>query len=269
MVKTVQPALIDTHAHLNDPKYDRDRCEVIARAQGAGVEKIICVGYEITSSRRAVALAEEWECVYAAVGVHPHDAAQATEHAWKALRILAGMEKVVAIGEIGLDFYRNLSPPSVQEGVFRKQLELACELQLPVIIHDRDAHQGILKVLQDFPEVPGVVIHCFSGDLQMAEECLTRGYYISVAGPVTFPKAKKLEEVVKFLPLDRLLLETDCPYLAPQPWRGKRNEPAYLPAVAEAVARIKGVSLEEVAAATTANARRFFRLPSAGNLLDE
>ncbi|HAA89745.1 MAG: Deoxyribonuclease YabD [Thermoanaerobacterales bacterium 50_218] len=262
MEKAKQLSLIDTHAHLTDPEYDEDRFEVIARAQDAGLEKIICVGYEITSSRRAVALAEEYECLYAAIGVHPHDAAQVTERAWDALRILAGMEKVVAIGEIGLDFYRNLSPPQVQEKVFRKQLELACELQLPVIIHDREAHQDVLRILKEFPEAPGVVIHCFSGDLQMAEECLVRGYYISIAGPVTFPKAKKLEDVVKSFPLERLLLETDCPYLAPQPWRGKRNEPGYLPAIAEAVARIKGVSLEEVAATTTENARRFFGLPS-------
>ncbi len=253
--------LVDTHAHLNDSKYARDLEAVQARAREAGVDAIVCPGIDFTSSRQAVQLAQASPRIYAAVGIHPHDAAGVAPRAWEGLRILAQNDQVMALGEMGFDFYRNLSPREVQEDVFRRQLQLAGEFNLPVIIHDRAAHRETLAVLKDFPGLPGVVLHCFSGGLRMAEECLARGYYLGIAGPVTFSKSEELAGVVKNAPLDRLLLETDCPYLAPQPWRGKRNEPSYLTAVAEAVSRIKGISPARVAAVTTANACRFFRLP--------
>lgn len=252
--------LVDTHAHLNDPEYARDVDEVRTRAREVGVGLIICVGYDLASSRHAVHLAWEYPSIYAAVGFHPHDAAQIPPPAWENLEILAQDARVVALGEAGLDFFRNFSPREVQEEVFRRQLQLAQKLGLPVIVHDREAHTEVLAILEEFPALKKVVFHCFSGGPEMAEECLRRGYYLSVAGNVTYPKPGRLAEVVKKVPLDQLLLETDSPHLTPQPWRGKRNEPAYLPAVAEAVAHLKGVSPERIVAATTTNARRFFGL---------
>ncbi|MGB9792241.1 MAG: TatD family hydrolase [Thermacetogeniaceae bacterium] len=250
--------IIDTHAHLDDPRFDRDRDEVITRARSAGVVAIVCVGSDFASSRRAVALAEERPGIYAAVGVHPHEAAGVVPRVWDGLRLLAERDKVVAWGEIGLDFHYNFSPPDVQRDVFRRQLELAGECGLPVIVHDREAHEEALAILKDFPGLKGVVFHCFSGDRGIAEECLARGYYLGIGGTLTYPRNERLREIVKEAPIGMLLLETDCPYLAPQPWRGKRNEPAYLTAVVEKIAEIKGIPPEEVAAAAAANARAFF-----------
>jgi TatD DNase family protein len=206
-------------------------------------------------------LAQQYPDVYATVGMHPHDAAAMTPRAWDALRLLAGEERVVALGEMGLDFYRNLSPHLVQEQVFRKQLALALELQMPVVIHDRDAHDETMEILKEFPGLPGVVMHCFSGGRLMAEKCLAMGFYLGIGGPLTYPKNEKLVEVAMTAPLDRILLETDCPYLSPQPWRGQRNEPSYLPVVAKKLAELRGLSTEEVAAATTANALSFYNIP--------
>lgn len=252
--------IIDTHAHLDDAKFAGDLDGVLSRAREAGVFRIICVGSDLTSSRHAVALAQEREGLYAAVGVHPHDAAGVQPRTWDGLRLLASQERVVAWGEIGLDFHYNFSPPEKQEEVFRRQLEIAGELGLPVIIHDREAHRETLEILKDYPGLPGVVFHCFSGDAGIAEECLARGYYFGIGGTLTYPKNGKLREVVRMLPLERIFLETDCPYLPPQPWRGKRNEPGYLPAVVEEISRVKGVSPEVVAGTTTMAAARFFRL---------
>ena len=176
------------------------------------------------------------------------------------MRLLAGEKRVVALGEMGLDFYRNLSPHRVQEQVFRQQLALALELQMPVVIHDRDAHEETMQILKEFPGLAGVVLHCFSGGRKMAEECLALGFYLGIGGPLTYPNSQKLAEIARTAPPDRILLETDCPYLSPQPWRGKRNEPSYLPAVAEKLASLRGVFKEEVAAATTANALRFYHI---------
>jgi TatD DNase family protein len=189
-----------------------------------------------------------------------------TPRAWEALRLLAGEERVVALGEVGLDFYRNLSPHRVQEQVFRQQLDLALEFHMPVVIHDRDAHDETMEILKEFPGLAGVVMHCFSGERQMVEECLARGFYLGVGGTLTYPKSHTLGDIVSAAPLDRILLETDCPYLSPQPWRGKRNEPSYLPAVAEKLAELRGISRQEAAAATTANALRFYHisLPASG-----
>lgn len=252
--------MIDTHAHLDDAKFAGDLNEVLSRARGAGVTRIICAGSDLTSSRHAVALAQEHEGLYAAVGVHPHDAAGVMPRTWDGLRLLASSSQVVAWGEIGLDFHYNFSPPEKQEEVFRKQLEIAGELGLPVVIHDREAHLETLAILKNYPDLPGVVFHCFSGDTGTAGECLERGYYFGVGGTLTFPKNGKLRDVVRMIPLERIFLETDCPYLAPQPWRGKRNEPSYLTAVVEEISRIKGVPPEVVVAATTNAAERFFRL---------
>ncbi len=252
--------LVDTHAHYNDVGFIKDIPDLRQRAHQAGVAVVVCIGYEVPSSRRAVMLAQKYQDVYATVGVHPHDAAGMTSRGWEALRLLAGEQRVVALGEMGLDFYHNLSPYRVQEQVFRQQLELAQELQMPVVIHDRDAHAETMEILKEFPGLAGVVMHCFSGGRQMAEDCLAMGFHLGIGGPLTYPNNNKLVEVAWTAPLDRILLETDCPYLSPQPWRGKRNEPSYLPVVVEKLAELRGLSREEVAAATTANALRFYHI---------
>jgi TatD DNase family protein len=250
--------LIDSHSHYNEVSLVKEIPDLRQRAQQAGVAVAVCVGYEIPSSRRAVMLAQKYPDVYAAVGVHPHDAEGMSPRGWDALRLLAGEERVVALGEMGLDFYRNLSPYRVQEKVFRQQLELALEFKLPVVIHDRDAHEETMAVLKDFNGQTGVVMHCFSGGRDMADECLARGFYLGIGGTLTYPKNQSLMEIARSIPLERILLETDCPYLTPQPWRGQTNEPSYLPAVAEKLAGLRGLTVQEVAAATTANALRFY-----------
>ena len=260
--------LIDTHAHLDLPQFDADRNAVVERANAAGVGVIVNAGADVESSRRAVALAAQYPGVYAGVGVHPHDAKQVDGEALAALRELARQPKVVAVGEIGLDFYRNLSPQDLQRRAFQAQLAWAARLGKPVIVHDREAHAEVLKALtgwaaglagSSLAERAGV-LHSFSGDLLMARRAIDLGFYISISGPVTYQNARRLVEVVQALPLDRLLIETDCPYLTPHPYRGKRNEPAYVQLVAEEIAKIKGLTLDEVSAATTANARRLFEL---------
>jgi len=267
--------LIDTHAHLNSPRFQSDRERVIERAAAAGVKAIINVGASLASSQAAVALAEAYPQIYAAVGVHPHDAKTLTGNMLEELRALALHPKVVAIGEIGLDFFRDLSPRDKQRQAFKQQLALASEIGKPVIIHDRDAHSGIMAILRRWacPERrsaygrrvegghnPVGVLHCFSGDLAMAQEAIELGFCISIAGPVTFKNARRLRELVRQLPLEKLLVETDCPYLAPHPHRGKRNEPAYVKFVAQEVARSKGLSLETVARVTSGNAQALFAL---------
>ncbi len=255
--------LTDTHAHLDFPRFKSDRERVIERATAARVKAIINAGASLASSQASVALAEAYPQVYAAVGVHPHDAKTLTEEMLEELRALASHPRVVAIGEIGLDFYRDLSPRDQQRQVFKQQLALASEVGKPVIIHDREAHKEVMATLRGWVEgghhLMGVM-HCFSGDLAMAQEAIEMGFYISVAGPVTFKNARRLRELVRQLPLEKLLVETDCPYLTPHPHRGKRNEPAYVKLVAEEVARIKGSSLEEVACITSDNAQALFAL---------
>lgn len=256
-------ALIDSHAHLDFPEFDEDREEVIARAFSAGVEAIINVGADLSSSRAALSLAQRYGPIYAAVGVHPHEAKTLNQEALAGLRALAESPKVVAIGEIGLDYYRNLSPRDVQLRAFEEQLALASELKKPVIIHDRDAHKDVMDTLSRWMakgKLAGGVLHCFSGDLGMARKALEWGFYISFAGPVTFTNARRLAEIARELPLDKILIETDCPYLAPHPHRGRRNEPAYLKLVAQAIATLRGESLEEVARRTAANARTLFNM---------
>ncbi len=252
---------VDSHAHLEMREFDHDCPDVVARAVDAGIDYIITVGTTLPDCRKAVLLAEQYPCVYAAIGIHPHDAKGIVEATYGQLKIMAGHEKVVAWGEIGLDFFRNHSPRALQIKRFEEQLRMAEEVDLPFIIHDRDAHAETLDMLKGWKGTRGGVIHCFSGDVAMAQTCLDMGLHISIAGPVTYNKSEKLQEVVRHVPLERLLIETDAPYLAPHPNRGKRNEPAYVIHTAQQVAAIKGIPCEEVGRATSNNARALFGLP--------
>lgn len=257
-------SIIDSHAHLDFRQFDADRERVIQRAWAAGLSGIINAGTDLRSSAAGIELAERHEGIFASVGFHPHDAKSLTASALSEMESLARSPRVVAIGEIGLDFYRNLSPKPAQRAAFRAQLDLAARLDKPVIVHDRDSRGEIMAILQEWaPTVPRAakgVLHCFSGDLAMAMKAVEMGFYISIAGPVTYANARQLPEIVKSLPLDRILIETDCPYLTPHPHRGKRNEPAYVRLVAEAVARFRGISEDQVARSTSANTRTLFRL---------
>jgi TatD DNase family protein len=253
--------LFDTHAHLDDEDYGADREAMLERARAAGVRLVVNVGYSLESSRASVELASRYEMVYAAVGIHPHDAAKAPEGYLETLAELARHPKVVALGEMGLDYYRNLSPRPEQQKVFQEQLSLARRLDLPVIIHDRDAHGDLMAILEKEGLGPaGGVMHCYSGSWEMARQCLAMGFYISIAGPVTFPNAPRLREVAARVPLDRLLVETDAPYLTPAPHRGKRNEPAYVRFTAEEVARQRGMDAAELAKACAENGKSLFRI---------
>jgi TatD DNase family protein len=251
---------IDTHAHLEMEAFDSDREEVLKRAAEAGLTAIVTDGTTLTDCEKAVALARRYPPVYAAVGIHPHEVKGIDAETYDALRVLARQDKVVAIGEIGLDFFYNLSPQEVQLRRFAEQLDLAEELDMPVIIHDREAHAETLRILRLRKGRLRGVLHCFSGDQTMARECLEVGFYLSVAGPVTYRKADQLREVARNVPLDRLLIETDAPYLAPQPHRGKRNEPAYVVETAGCLAEIRGLPVGELIRLTAANARRLFRI---------
>ncbi|OPX85150.1 MAG: putative deoxyribonuclease YcfH [Pelotomaculum sp. PtaB.Bin104] len=253
--------LFDTHAHLDFEDYDTDRDEMIGRARAAGLIYIVNVGFELDSSRKAVQLAEKYDLIYAAVGVHPHEAGNVPPDYLEQLELLAGHPKVVALGEIGLDYFRDRSPRPEQHKVFRGQLALARKLNLPVIIHDREAHGDIMDILQqEDPFSAGGVIHCYSGSWEMAQQCMKLGFYISIAGPVTFNKSNKLKDVATRLPLDRLLIETDSPFLTPVPYRGKRNEPAFVQYTAAEVAALKKLDSAELAKICTENGRTLFRL---------
>ncbi len=238
-------SLVDTHAHLD--LLEEDVSEALRRARAAGVSGVVTVGINLASSRRAVELARLHPGVRAVVGVHPHEASDLDRAALRELRRLASEDAVVGIGETGLDFYRNLSPRSDQERAFRSQLELARELSLPVVVHDREAHAETLAVLEGYAPFEGrLIMHCFSGDLDTARAVLEMGGYISVAGPVTFHNARRLQDIVRRLPLDRLLIETDCPFLSPHPYRGRPNSPERLVLIAEKVAELKGMPLGEL-----------------------
>ena len=252
--------LVDTHAHLDSNRYDEDREQVIARSTAAGVGAIVTIGVDLASSRAAVALAQQHANVYATVGIHPHDTADVGLDELAELARLSSEPVVVAIGEIGLDFYRNWSPPERQREVFLAQLDLARQMDKPVVIHDRDAHAEIMSILKSKIDGLKGVLHCFSGDLTMASEALEMGFYVSLGGPVTFRNARNLQELVRQLPLDGLLVETDCPFLAPHPHRGQRNEPAYVRLVAEKIGALKELPLEQVADVTTRNAGQLFGL---------
>ncbi|MCX7993012.1 MAG: TatD family hydrolase [Fimbriimonadales bacterium] len=249
----------DTHCHLNHPDLYAEWQAVLFRAQQSGVHRFILIGYDLESSQRAVELAEGSDLLYAAVGIHPHDASRCSGDTLHHLRELAQHPCVVAIGEIGLDFYRDLSPRTVQHEAFHAQLQLAAELGLPVVIHCRDAYDELLEVLRDYPSVRGV-LHCFSGTAEQAQRGLELGYHLGIGGVVTFKSAETLRSIVRTMPHDRLLLETDAPYLAPHPYRGKRNEPAYLPLIAQQVAALWQVSLDALAEQTERNVETLFRL---------
>ncbi len=256
---------VDTHFHLDFEQFEGEQAEVVARAVEAGVMQMISIGTSLATSQQAVALAERFEPVWAAVGIHPNDATEWGPEAEQALRGWAAHPKVVAIGEIGLDFYWERVPHAVQQRAFEAQLALAAELGLPVIIHDRDAHEEIMATLRQWvgtltDTMPRGVLHFFSGDLPMAQEALALGFYLGTDGPLTFKNARELQAVVARLPLNRLLLETDAPFLAPHPYRGRRNEPAYIPLIAQQLATLHGTTLEEVAQHTTTNARHLFGL---------
>jgi TatD DNase family protein len=257
--------LFDTHAHLHFPEFAADLDAVLTRARAAGVGAMVTIGTDRETNPAAVRLAEELAGVYASVGIHPHDAAEATDADFAAMEELArASAKVVALGEMGLDFFRNLSPPEVQERVFRRQLALARRLGKPVVVHCRDAHAETLAILADerIAETGGVM-HCFSGDLEVAKRCLDLGLLISLAGPVTYKNARALPDVARFVPADRLVVETDCPFLPPQPYRGQRNEPAHVKLTAARVAELRGADPESLAAAMSDNAARLFRVPAA------
>jgi TatD DNase family protein len=255
-----RPPITDTHVHLNLDPYDGDRDDVVARAGAAGIRFMVNVGFNTVTSRESVALAESHDFIYASVGVHPHEATALSDDVIEELRRLAGHPKVVAIGETGLDYYRDLSPRSAQEAAFRSQIRLARELGLPLIVHNRDALADVIRILddEDAPEAGGVM-HCFPGDPAYAREVIARGFYVGVGGPVTYAKRGRLAGVVESVPLNRLLIETDAPWLPPVPHRGKRNEPAYVALVAAAVADIRGIAVADLARATTGNAERLFR----------
>jgi TatD DNase family protein len=258
-------SLIDTHAHLDMKEFDNDRNEVIARALVAGVTKIITVGTDISSSRTAIELAEKYPQIYAGIGIHPHDAGRVAQSYIPQLKELAKHPKVVAIGETGLDFYRNYSPKEAQFAVLREQLELASELNLPIIIHTRNAAHETIEILGEWvkrhPIVAGPrgVIHCFSEDASTANKFLEFGFFISFTGAVTYPQNKALI-VAKTILIDKIMVETDCPFLPPQKYRGKRNEPSYVVLTAERLADAMGISFEKFAAQTTENAHRLFKL---------
>jgi TatD DNase family protein len=251
--------LVDSHAHLDLPEFDDDRNEVIKRAKESGIDYILTIGINSESCSKAIKLADSYDFIYASIGIHPHDAKDVNENTYTALRSLANNKKVLAFGEIGLDFYRNLSPKGIQIKRFREQINLANELKLPVIIHNRDAHKETLKILkEECAKNLGGVIHCFSGDYSMAKSCIDMGFYISIPGTITFPKAVELREIVKKLPLSKILIETDCPFLTPVPYRGNRNEPSFVRYVAEKIASLKDTSFEEVAEITSQNFRSLF-----------
>jgi len=255
------PELFDTHAHLHVAEFAEDLAAVLERARAAGVQRLVTIGTDVETTVAAVALAEREDRVWATAGIHPHDAAAADEAAFAAIERLAGDPRVVAIGEIGLDFFRNLSPPDVQERTFRRLLGLARRLGKPAVMHCRDAHAETLAILEEerVSEVGGIM-HCFSGDVAIARRCLDVGLLISLAGPVTYPNAHALPDVARFVPADRLVVETDCPFLPPQGHRGRRNEPAYLALTAARVAELRGESLATLGPQMSANARRLFQV---------
>ncbi|MDO4542222.1 MAG: TatD family hydrolase [Bacillota bacterium] len=250
----------DTHCHLNDKAYRDDMAEVIVAAHESGVAEMNVVGCDWDTSSQAVEIAKKEEGIYAVVGVHPSDSGTYCDELEAALYAWAEEEKVVAIGEIGLDYHYDDTDKTVQEIVFRRQLKVAHDVGLPIVIHSRDAMADTLRILKEERQISDYrgVFHCYSGSYEDALKAIKMGFYIGVDGPLTYPNSRKLPEIVKKLPLERILIETDCPYLTPQQFRGKRNQPAYVRFVAEKIAELRQISVEEVAAATTENAHRLF-----------
>ena len=251
--------LFDTHAHMNDPAFDQDREEMILSLKEKGTDFVMNVGCCLESSKDCIALAEAYPFVYASVGSHPDSADEVNEEVIENYRRMAQHEKVLAIGEIGLDYYYETVPREIQQKAFRMQMELAKELNMPVIVHERNAHDDGMRIVKEFKGVTGV-FHCYSGSAEMARQLVNMGWYIGFTGVLTFKNARKAVETAESIPLDRIVLETDCPFMAPEPFRGKRNDPGYLYRMAERLAEIRGISVEEVQAITTQNAKRLYRI---------
>lgn len=250
---------IDTHVHLNADQYEEDLQEVIDRALEARVEKMVVIGFDRKTINRTMQLIEQYDFVYGVIGWHPVDAIDCTQQDLDWIEELAAHPKIVGIGETGLDYYWDKSPKEVQQALFRKQIQLAQKLGLPIIIHNRDATGDVVQILREENAASvGGVMHCFSGSVETARECIAMNFMISLGGPVTFKNARLPKEVATEIPLEHLMIETDAPYLAPHPHRGKRNEPSFVPLVAEEIARLKGLTIEEIAQATTANAKNFW-----------
>lgn len=252
--------IFDTHAHYDDGQFNEDRKEILASMPGLGVGTIVNVSATYESCERVIALAQEYPYVYAAVGIHPDEVGALDEEKFAAMKKLFQKEKVVAVGEIGLDYYWDNESHEVQKKWFVRQLELARELSLPVLIHSREAAADTMYIMKTHAQGLSGVIHCYSYSKEMAEEYVKMGFYIGIGGVVTFKNAKKLKSVVEAIPLEKIVLETDCPYMAPEPYRGKRNQSSYLQYVAEKIAELKGISVEEVIAVTEANARKMYGL---------
>ncbi|WP_214838188.1 MULTISPECIES: TatD family hydrolase [unclassified Exiguobacterium] len=254
--------LIDTHTHINAEQFNEDVEATIERARAAGVSPMLVVGFDNPTITRAIELAETYEDIYAIVGWHPVDAVDCTEADLARIEILMDHPKVMALGEIGLDYHWDKSPKDVQQRVFRQQIAIAKRTNMPIVIHNREATADVLDILEEeHAEEVGGVFHSYSMSVELLERCLRLNFYISLGGPVTFKNAKVPKAVAQQVPLDRLLVETDCPYLTPTPFRGKRNEPAYVTYVAEEIASLRDMSYDALAEATTANAKRLFRLP--------
>ena len=251
--------IFDTHAHYDDEQFNEDRVELLNSMEEQGVGTIINVSATYNSCRKVIALAKEYPFVYAAVGIHPDEVGSLNEETFAQMKELFKEEKVVAVGEIGLDYHYEDPPRDVQQRAFRMQMELAQKLSLPVVIHEREAHEDGLRIISDFPDVTGV-FHCFSGSPEMAAELLKPGWYLGFDGPITNKNAKRAPEVAAITPLDRMVVETDAPYMAPVPMRGKRNDSRYLPYVIEKLAEWKGVTAEEMTRVTWENGRRLFRI---------
>lgn len=251
--------LIDTHAHLDDKRFDNDREDIIKRCIEEGMACIINAGTNMSTSVKAISLAKEHSIIYATIGIHPHEAKTADDYSMELLHSLAGKDKVVAIGEIGLDYHHDFSPRDKQKQVFREQIGLAKELGLPIVIHDREAHGDILKIMKEEKAAEiGGVMHCFSGSKETARECMNMNFFISFAGPVTFENAKKSKEAARYVPADRLLVETDCPYLTPVPFRGKRNYPGNVRFVVDEICRLKALDREQLLETVRYNTKSLF-----------
>lgn len=253
---------IDSHAHLDDNRFDADRDLLIRDLKTNGIDIVVNIGADLESSINSVELSKRHENIYASVGIHPHSADEMNDNTLRKIRELAQNEKVVAIGEIGLDYYYDNSPRDIQRECFKQQLELAKEVNLPVVIHSREASQETFDIIQEAQDLRlRGVMHCYSGSVEMAEEYINKlGFYISIGGPVTFKNSRIVKEVVKSIPLDKLLIETDCPYLTPEPYRGKRNEPMFVKYTALEIAKLREITVEQLAEATSRNAKALFNI---------
>ena len=251
---------IDSHAHIQLDRFDSDRSVVIERAKNSQVSIILVVGFDISTSHLAVELADRYDHIYATVGLHPHDAKRFTPQTLREIALLAEHPKVVALGEMGLDYHRNLSPKSVQKRVFEEQLDLATQLDLPIVVHNRNAFDDILSILENRLQLTGGVLHCFSENTKSMDRVIDVGFHIGIGGPVTYKKSQDLKQVVKVMPADSFLIETDCPWLAPQLRRGKRNEPAYITEIATKIAELRQVTIESIGQTSSQNFRKLFSI---------